>query len=173
MASGDVVGLILDVMPPSTGFATPDILPGADSVAAEAIPVWDFDGGTALEHLDFKVMLHGYDGGGLTITLPWSASAATSGEVIWQCAIRAIPSDAEDLDTTDHAYDYNQVEDAAPSAVGEVVYADITFTDGADMDSWANGQLAIVRILRDPTATTPDDDMSGDAELHAIIIKES
>src|SRR5687768_11338042 len=72
-----------------------------------------------------------YAGGGLTLTIPWSA-AVNTGNARWGAAVRRIADDAEDTDTS-HTYDYNSVDDAAPSAIGEVAYATITFTNGADM----------------------------------------
>ena len=73
--------------------------------------------------------------------------------------------DADDIDDA-HTYVYNGVSDTAPSASGELSYPTIAFTDGADMDSWAEGELAIVRIYRDHDHG--DDGMTGDAELWAL-----
>ena len=163
MASSDAVVQIIRIMPPGSSPATPDIRAGG-STPAEGVMVWDFDA-DAIEYLDFLAKLQGYDGNGLTFTLPWSASAATSGVCRWGIGIRAIPDDAEDIDVA-HVYDYNDVNDTAPSASGEVSYPTIAFTDGVDMDSWAEGQLAIVRVRRN--ATHGDDTMTGDAELWAL-----
>lgn len=161
MASGDPVVVVLQVMPPGANYATPDLRPGG-STPAESVTVWDFDG-AADEYLDLKCRLVGYDGGGLTFTLPWSATSATSGNVRWGIAIRAIPDDAEDIDGA-HTYDFNSVDDACASASGELSYPAITFTNGADMDSWANGELAIVRVRRE--ASHANDTMNAtDAEL--------
>lgn len=168
MASGQVVGQILGILQPNANFATFDTRLGG-STPAEVVDVYDFDAG-AIEYLDFKVLLSGYAGGGLTMVLPWSASSATSGATVWGAAVRRIADDAEDIDVS-QTYDFNAVTDTAASASGELSYPTITFTDGADMDSWANGELAIVRIRRD--ATNGSDDMAGDAELWGLIIKES
>ena len=61
--------------------------------------------------------------------------------------------------------------DTAASASGELSYPTITFTDGADMDSWADGELAIVRVYRDHDHG--DDGMTGDAELWDLLGKET
>ena len=169
MASGDVVGFILDVLPLAASQAAPDRRAGG-STPAEQVRVWDFDAATD-EFLDYKVALEGYDGGGLTITLVWTASTAEgSGNVIWNVAIRRMADDAEDIDTS-HTYDFNSVTAGAPSASGEVGYDNVTFTDGADMDSWADGEVAIVRVRRD--ADNASDTMAGDAELWGIVVKET
>lgn len=163
MASGDAVVQILSVMPPATTYATFDTRAGG-STPAENFPVWDFDP-DASEYLDFLCKLEGYAGGGLTFTIVWSATSATSGQTRWEIGIRRVQDDAEDVDTS-HSYVTNGASDTAASASGEVSYPTIAFTDGADMDSWAEGELAIVRIYRDHDHG--DDGMTGDAELWGI-----
>ena len=155
---------ILKAMPPATLAATIDYRAGG-STPAEQFMVWDFDPSTA-EYMDFLCRLENYNGGGLTFTIAWSADGTAAGNVVWEIAIRAIPNDTEDVDTS-HTYLYNQVIDAAPTVDGEVTYATITFTDGADMDSWADGELGIARVRR--LATDGSDTMnSNDAELWSI-----
>jgi len=168
MASGDPVVQVLRIMPPSASSATMDARAGG-STPAENVVVYDFDASSD-EYLDVLCQLQGYDGGGLTFTLPWSASSATSGQVRWEVAIRRLNDDAEDVDAA-HSYDYNGASDTAPSASGELSYPTIAFTDGADMDSWTDGELAIVRIHRDYDHA--DDGMTGDVELWGISGAES
>lgn len=168
MATGRIQ--ILAVRPPGSSFATPVVIVGG-ATPAEHIPAWAFDASSA-EYLDFLCRLDGYAGGGLTLTLPWAAASATSGAVVWGAAIRRIQDDAEDLDSTAHSYDFNNASaDTAPSALKEVSYPTITFTDGADMDSWASGELAIVRVRRNPADA--GDDMAGDAYLLAMVGSET
>ncbi|HEX5018092.1 MAG TPA: hypothetical protein VFX15_10980 [Actinomycetes bacterium] len=161
MASGDPVVQVIQVMPPATLGPQLTVRAGG-STPAERTLCYGFDTTTA-EYLDFLCRLHGYDGGGLTFTVVWMAASATTNTVRWRIGIRRIADDAEDLDTS-HTYDYNSVDGTAPSASGEVSYDQVTFTDGADMDSWADGEMAIVRLNRD----TANDNMSGDAQLLAI-----
>lgn len=168
MASGDQVVQIIRAMPPATAYATEDVRPGG-STPAESVIVYDFDP-SATEYMDFLAYLSGYAGGGLTFTLPWSATSATTGGVRWEVAIRRLQDDAEDVDGA-QTYDFNGVTDTTASASGELSYPTVTFTDGADMDSWASGELAIIRVRR--KHDDAGDDMSGDAELWAIIGKET
>lgn len=159
-------GTRFDLFPsgPATLFFQPTTVAGA-STPAEVIPVLAADASTD-EFYDFYGNAQGYAGGGLTLRIPWSAASATTGGVRWRAAIRAIPDDAEDLDTSAHTYDYNGVNVAAPpSAAGEVDYAEIAFTDGADMDSLANGENFILRLSREATDGT-NDTMAGDAYVH-------
>ena len=172
MASGDTLLIFspLDNVPPATIFATLDTMVGT-STPAESIPVLDFDD-TTQEYADFYgVLPANYAGGGLTVTVIYSAAEAATDVVKWEAALRRIADDAEDLDTTAHTYDYNTVEDTAPSAIGEVAYANITFTDGADMDSVAAGEYFILRVSRNPT--TGGTDVTGDASIHMVRIAET
>lgn len=170
MAGGDPVVQILQVLPPNDDDgATPDTITGASTIA-EMMNVWDFDAATD-EYLDFLCRLHGYQGNGLTFRFQWSASTATSGSVMFGLAIRRLADDAEDFDTTSHSYTYNETATSPPSAVGELQYGTITFNDGSDMDSWADGELAVVRARRN--ADDASDTMSGDFELWALIGEET
>jgi hypothetical protein len=169
MASGDIVGIIHAITPPGTTYATPDVRVGG-STPAEAMPVWDFDS-AAEEHLDFHGVIDGYAGGGFTVTVIWSATTATTGGVVWGGAFRAVPDDAEDIDAA-HTYVFNNsATSTAPSASGEVSEDAITFTDGADADSVADGDSFVFRIKR--VVGDAGDDMAGDAELWSVIIRET
>ena len=168
MASGDTVGNIIQMMFPGANSATPDIRVSGSTPAAN-VPVFDFDAGTA-EYLDLLIFLTGYGGGGVTLTLGWMASTATSGDVVWRAAFRALVDDAEDIDAS-HTYSYQSTTATTASASGEVQYTTITFTDGAQMDNAANGEFVILRIGRD--AANGSDTMTGDAELLGFILKET
>lgn len=171
MASGNTLLILTarDGVPTATAGAAHGILAGASS-PAEGVPYLAFDSATD-ESADFQcIMPRHYAGGGLTVYLHW-ASTATSGAAVWNAAFRRIDDDAEDINTTAHSYDYNAVTATTATAAGEVDYAAITFTNGADMDSVAVGESFILRITRD--ANNGSDDMTGDAYLIAIEIKET
>ena len=169
MASGQVVGLIYQVIPPAATYATPSRRAGG-STPAENFPVWLFDPGTA-EHLDFYGQMTGaYSGGGITVQIKWSADA-TSGNCEWQAAFRRVADDAEDVDVS-HTYDFNSLIVTPASVAGEVKYSAITFTNGADMDSVVAGDMFVLRIKRDAADVT-NDTMTGDAQLHYIVIQET
>lgn len=171
MASGDTLAIFTarDGVPTATAGAVHAILAGA-STPAEGVPILSFDSATD-ESVDFVgVLPRAYAGGGLTLTLHW-ASGATTGATVWNAAFFRIADDTVDINTTGFTYDYNAVTATTASAAGEVDYAAITFTDGADMNSLAVGELFILRINRD--ANHASDDMTGDAHLIAIEIKET
>jgi hypothetical protein len=156
---------------PKTDYATLDILEGGSS-PVELWTVLDFDA-ASIEYADFKIALPAnYGGGGLTLTLVYTMSSANSGNVVWEAAIRRCNDGSEEIDSdSSQTYDYNSVTDAVEATVGRVGYATITFTDGADMDSLAAGEMAMLRIRR--KADDGSDTASGDAELQMIICKET
>lgn len=168
MASGDQVVNILKALPPASSFAQLIVRLGG-STPQEAVELFSFDA-SSIEYMDFLCQLIGYGGGGLTFTLPWSAASATSNDVVWGAAIRRLQDDAEDIDTS-QTYDFNDVTDPCASASGELSYPTIAFTDGADMDSLANGEYFILRIRRN--ASNGSDTMAGDAELWGVTGKET
>ena len=156
---------------PATNGAQYDFIAGA-STDNETIPVLDFDGGSADEFADFYAVLpQNYGAGGFTITVCW-AGAATTGDVVWEIAFRAIEDDAEDLDTTAHTYVFNTVIATTASAVGELSCDNVTFTDGADADNTNAGDPFILRVGRD-ASDTGNDTLAGDASLLTVEIKET
>jgi hypothetical protein len=135
-------------------------------------PVLDFDA-AADECAYFGGLLAStYAGGGLNVTLAWLATSATTGATGWLVAIEAHPDDALDLDSDSFGAD-NSASATTASATGEVQYTDITFTDGADMDSLAAGESYRLRVCRDGDGSVVTDDMTGDAELYRVVVRES
>ena len=154
---------------PKTSYATLDLLEGGSS-PVELWTVLDFDA-ASVEYADFKIALpSNYAGGGLTLAIIISMSSATSGNVVLEAAFRRCDDGNEELDQS-HTYDYNSVTVAVAAAVGKAVYATIAFTDGADMDSLAAGEMGMLRIRR--KADDGSDTAAGDAELQMVIGKET
>ncbi len=175
MASGETLLTLTPNMgvAPATNGAQIDIHPGA-STPAENFLCWDFDASVS-EYLDFPnlVMPKEYDGGGTTIRIFFAAPGETvaTDEVRWEIAFRLIDDDVDPLSTA-HTYVYNGVSAVPPSAANEIAYEDgITFTNGADMDSVVAEKFFNLRIYRDHDHG--DDTATGDAELFAILIKET
>jgi hypothetical protein len=174
MAAGDSLFTLTPMARsgPATAAAALDVIAGASS-PAESIPVLSFDAATD-ENADFAVQLpYTYAGGGLTFVIAWTSISATSATCRWEIAVRRFADDAEDLDTTSQTYDFNGVGATAPSAAGEIVYDNVTFTNGADMDSWAAGEWAILRVKRDADGTNGTDDMTGDGAIVSILCRET
>jgi hypothetical protein len=168
MASGDQVVTVLEVWPPTTLFAVLARRVGG-STPAEGQNVWQFDT-TTIWYLDFLCALQGYDGGGLTFTIPWTAATATTGTVIWGISIHRLAAGVDDVDAShDYASNFNDSSAiTAPGTAGMMSYTPVTFINGADMDGWLDGELAVVRVRRNTA-----DSMAGFAELWTILGKET
>lgn len=166
MASGDTLAMFtaLQGEAPSSNFATLDTRNG--------VPVLDYDA-TTDESMEFGgFMPRHYGGGGITVTLGWMATSATSGTISLDVAFKSVSDDLDDLDTKAYA-DANNANPTTATASGEIEYTTITFTDGADMDSVAAGEYFRMKVTRDADQTTSTDDMTGDMELVFVEIKET
>jgi hypothetical protein len=96
-------------------------------------------------------------------------SSATSGTIDWDAAWERIGDQQLDIDADSFAAANSVDNTTVPGTSGLVDIVTITFTDGADMDSVAVGELFRLKITRDAT----NDDATGDAELLALEIKET
>jgi len=166
MASGDSLVYFTPTMgePPASNFATFD--------TRNVVMVLDFDD-TTDESIEFAgFMPRHYGGGGITVTVGWMATTATTGTISLDVAFKSISNDADDIDTKAFAA-ANNANPTTASASGEVDYVEITFTDGADMDSVASGEYFRMLLLRDANSTTSTDNLSGDMELVFVEIKET
>jgi len=150
--------------PPSTAFATFDTRNG--------YLVLDFDDTTDESAIFRGVMPDTYAGGGLVVKVLWSATSATTGSISLNVSFMSVTDDADDLDVKTFAA-ANNVNPTTANVSGEVDYASITFTDGADMDNVAAGEMFFIKITRDANGTTATDDLSGDMELHQVLIYEA
>ena len=163
MASGDtlIVFTPLQNEPTSSSFATPDL--------RNLHPVLDFDA-TSNENTVFRgVMPRSYAGGGITVYIHYAMSSATSGTIDWDAAWERIGDQQLDIDADSFAAANSVDNTTVPGTSGLVDIVTITFTDGADMDSVAVGELFRLKVTRDAT----NDDATGDAELLAIEVKET
>lgn len=168
MATGEPVVSVKAIYPPATLFAFIARRAGG-STPVEGVNVWQFDA-TTIWYLDFLCTLRGYGGGGLTFTLPWMAATATTGVTRWGLAVRRLLAGTDDIDAS-HTYDYNVLDATAPGTSGFTLYSEIAFTNGADMDSWADGESAIVRVRRE--ASHANDSMAGFAQLLHLVGRET
>lgn len=150
--------------PPSSAFATLDTRAG--------FLVLDFDDTTDESAIFRFAVPDSYAGGGFTVKVLWSATSATSGTISLDVAFMSVTDDADDLDTKAFAA-ANNANPTTASATGEVDYISITFTDGADSDSIAAGEMAFIKITRDADGTTSTDNLVGDMELHEVLIYET
>lgn len=148
--------------PPASSYATPDTRNGH--------PVLDFDAGSDESAIFGGVLPRNYAGGGVTVRLGWGGSSATSGDVVWNAAFERIDAASLDIDADSFA-SAQAATGTAPGTSGQIRYTDITFTNGAQMDSLAVGEAFRLKITRD--ADNGSDTMTGDAELLSVEIRET
>lgn len=165
MASGNILSVFTpgNNAPPASGYATPD--------TRNAIPVLDFDPTTDEAAVFAGVLPDNYAGGGLTVDIYWMATSATSGTCRWESAF-----EREDLSTDHDSDSFASAQSAGTTAAGTSGVAkktSIAFTSGAQMDSLAAGEPYRLKVNRDANGTTGTDDMTGDAELMYVVVRET
>jgi hypothetical protein len=166
MASGDSLLIFTphSNQPPASAFATFDTRNGH--------LVLDFDGATDEEAVFESVLPRRYAGSGLTINTHWAFTSATSGSLRVQAAIERIDVSSLDIDADSFAA-FQSAGGSAPGTSGQVIVVAVTFTDGAQMDSLAVGEAFRLKIRRDADGTSGTDDITTDAELLRIEVKET
>jgi hypothetical protein len=163
MASGDSLVLFTPLSnDPPAAFATLDL--------RNAHPLLDFDATVDEEAVCAGSLPRNYGGGGITVTLVWLASTATTGNVVWDGQWERHQDEVTDLDADSFAA-VQSATGAAPSTNGTPQYTAITFTDGAQIDSLAVGESFRFKVRRD--ANNASDTMLGDAELLRVEIRET
>lgn len=149
--------------PPAANFATLD--------TRNSHPVLDFDAATD-EHAVFRGVLPStYAAGGVNVKLIWAATSAITGTARWAVAWERIPVGAQDLDADSFAT-AKTAGGTADGVSGETTETTIPFSDGAEMDSVGAGEMFRLKVTRDADGTSGTDDMTGDAELIAVVITE-
>jgi len=163
MASGDTLLQFgpLHNEPPASNSATLDERNGH--------PVLDFDGTTNESAIFSGVMPRHYGGGGVTAYIHYAMSSATSGDVDWDAAFERIGDQQQDIDSDGFAAANSVDNTTVPGTSGNVDIVSVAFTDGADMDSVAVGELFRLKITRDAVSDTA----AGDAELLGVELKET
>ena len=166
MASGDtlVVFTPLSNEPPSTIYATLDTRNGH--------PVLDFDGAADEEAVFTAMLPRSYIGGGLTVYLHVAFTSATSGSAYWQAAIERIDDASLDIDADSFASFVGAAGN--PNATsGKTTLVTLTFSSGAAMDSLAAGEMFRLKVRRDADGSAGTDDVTTDAELVLVEVKET
>lgn len=150
--------------PPASAYATPD--------TRNSHPILDFDGATDEEAVFGGVLPTAYAGGGLTCETWWAFTSATTGSLRVQAAIERIDASSLDIDADSFA-SFNSAGGTAPGTNGQVIVVTVTFTAGAQMDSLAAGEAFRLKIRRDADGTSGTDDITTDAELLRVALRET
>jgi hypothetical protein len=141
----------------STAFPQYKSVPGTNF----AVSVLFYDA-AAIESAYWKFPSTGYGSGNVTVDLFWYADTASSGDVVWGCALAAITpnTDTQDVETKAFATQ-NTATDTHLGTTGQRLHQiAVTVTN---LDSLAVGDMVWIRIQR--VATDAGDTMTGDAGL--------
>lgn len=167
MASGDTLAVFtpLHNEPPASSQATLD--------TRNARPCLDFDADADEEAVFSGIMPQHYaDTTGVTIHIWWGSSTdQTTGDVDWEFAFERIISETTDLDADSFATAQNLDADA-PGGASQPVEDTLAITKGANMDSVVAGDPFRLKVRRDADDGV-NDDMTGDAELYHLEIRET
>jgi hypothetical protein len=149
---------------PTSAYATPDTRNGR--------PCIDFDDGTSTndEACYFSgVMPDGYiSGHDLDVTLVWAATSATTNEVRWFVDLERVNTTL-DVDTDSFSGNGETSDETCPGTNGYVKYSTLTL-NGSSLDGVQAGEYFRLKVQR--IGTHGNDDMTGDAELFVVHIKE-
>jgi len=171
MASGFECARIAKVMFPKTQFAQPGAIEDASTIITPTDTL-DFQPITADEYVILGCrLLEDYDGGGIKLRFCW-VSSATSGSARWVASIRS--TDVGDSITASFTWSTNEqgVTTATSGTAGTEVQSEITFADGAQINSILKGEAFELRIHRDYDHA--GDDLAVDARIlvHTLAILE-
>lgn len=166
MATTNVLASFIptDGRPPTSNFATLGQRNGHDTL--------DFDGSTDEETVFSGVLPPHFSGGGLTIETWWCFTSATSGSLRVQTAIERMDTSSLDIDADSFA-SFNSAGGSAPATSGQVIKVTTTHASGAEMDSLAAGEAYRLKIRRDADGTSGTDDITTDAQLLRVFVKET
>lgn len=132
-------------------------------------PVIAFDGASQESIVFRNIMPRHYEGGGVTVYLHYHMNTDTSGDIDWDVAFEACKDAGHDLDSDSFATAKSVDNTTVPTTAGVLDVVSIAFTDGAEMDSIAAGDMFRMKVTRDAAADTT----TGDAYLSMVEIKET
>ena len=164
MAAGDLLADFCPQCnePPSTGAATPDVRNGH--------PVLDFDRSVAEAAVFTGFMPWYYDGGGVTAYAVASFTSDTNNAHTAQLevSLERIGDGQQDLDADGFAA-AKDLTLTVPSTCGNTDVGSVSFSDGAEMDNLAAGEMFRVKVRCD----TLGSDFIGDLELLRLVLRET
>lgn len=163
MSSGDTILTFTPLAnePPSANNATLD--------TRNLHPTLDYDDTTNESAVFTAIMPRSYAGGGLTVYIHYAMTSAEANDIDWDAAFERIGDQQLDIDGDSFAAAQSVDNTTVPGTSGLVDIVNITFTNGAQMDSIAVGESFRIKITRDAASDTA----AGDAELIAVEIKET
>ena len=163
MASGDTLLTFFprSFEPPASDAAAPS--------ARNAHLVVDFDDSANESMMWTAIMPRHYRGGGLTVRVHFAMKTAVEGTVDWDVCFERIGEGQQDIDEDGFAAAQSADDNTVPATCGHVAVAEITLSDGAQIDGILAGELFRMKLTRDAAS----DDAAGDAQVLAVEVRES
>lgn len=163
MATGQTLHVFtpLHNEPPTSNYATLDTRNGH--------PTLDFDTTTQEAAIFSGVLSRAYSGGGITVYAHFAATSATTGTIGWDVAFERVGAAQQDIDADGFATAKTITAVTVDATSGNVMIANVAFSNGAEIDSLAVGELFRLRVRRD----VANDTAAGDAELVGVELKET
>lgn len=144
---------------PTSNYATVD--------SRNTIACLDFDPTTEESAYFVGRLPANYGGGGLTLTVHWTATSATTGAVVWGGSIER---QGTDIDADSFATEQLSSAATTNGTSGIETTTTIAFSSGANMDSLAAGERFRLKLAR--KVNDGGDNMSGDAEVLWLALTE-
>lgn len=154
-----------DAVPAASNYPTLDVIAGTNF----AVPALDFDAATE-ETCYFYFQAINYGSGNLTLTILWYADTASSGDVIFGCALAAITpnTDSQDIETDTFAT-AQEATDSHIGTTGQRLHSvSITISN---LDSLSAGDWVCLKFYR--KAADGSDTMAGDACVVGLALSYS
>ncbi len=148
---------------PAANFATPDL--------RNNHPVLDFDGSTDEECFFEGVLPAFYGGGGLVVDLYVAHTSATTGTSRWQTDYERLNEGGPDLDADSFSGTFQSAGGAASATSGIATKISIAHTN-AQIDGAGPGEPFRLKVRRDADGTSGTDDITTDAELLRVVVRE-
>jgi len=142
---------------------------GARHSLRNSHPILLFDTTTQQEVEFTGVLPRHYGGGGITVYLHWTAASATSGTIGWDVSFERMSDATTNLGSDSFATAQTVTAATVAGTSGIMTVTNVAVTDGANIDGLTVGDSFRVRIRRD----VANDTATGDAELHAVSLKET
>lgn len=132
-------------------------------------PTLDFDAATNESAVFSAVVPRNYAGTtGLTVHVHYAMASAEAGNTDWDAQFERI-GEVQDIDSDSFAAVQSTDDTTVPGTSGVPDIVDITFTDGAQIDSIAVGELFRIKVIRDAA----NDTAAGDAQVIGVEIEET
>lgn len=141
---------------------------GAGLLSRNEHPIILFDD-AADEPVFFQGVLSAdYSGASISVEIDWTATTATTGDVIWGIEIEAMQDAGHDIDSD--SFDTQQTTTDTTSGTSGIITRTTVILTNAEADLIAAGDSFRIRVQRNGSAG--GDTMAGDAELLRVSVHE-